>query len=65
MLHIDVPTSELRIGDKVAAKGDSGEFEVRAIEAHQGRLQVVDAGGGIHTYWRTSTVHLTRRNVSA
>jgi hypothetical protein len=51
---------DLQVGDRVMAQGDHPEYEVVSIDAHQGRVQVADPSGEVHTYHRTDTVEVTR-----
>ncbi len=51
---------ELQVGDTVAAQGDHPGYEVVAIGAAQGRVQVADATGRIHTYHRDDIVQVAR-----
>jgi hypothetical protein len=51
---------ELRAGDRVAAQGDHPGYEVVSVDAQQGRLQVADTRGEIHTYHRGDTVDVQR-----
>jgi hypothetical protein len=44
----------------VAAQKDDLDYEVAMVEVQQGRVQVADIAGGIHTYHQTGTVHVTR-----
>ena len=47
---------ELQVGDRVAAQGDHPGYEVVSVDAQQGRLQVADTRGEVHTYHRSDTV---------
>ncbi len=51
---------ELQVGDTVAAQGDDPGYEVVSIGAAQGRVQVADTTGEIHTYHRDDIVHVAR-----
>ncbi len=52
----DRKAGTLRVGDKVAARGDGAAYEVSAVDAQQGRVQVVDTTGGVHGYHETARV---------
>jgi hypothetical protein len=47
---------ELSPGDCVIGPDGEIEFEVRAVEQHQGKMQVVDTNGGAHHYWPNTSV---------
>jgi hypothetical protein len=47
---------DLRAGDHVAAQNDDLEYEVAGVDAQNGRVQVADTTGEVHTYHRTDTV---------
>ena len=51
---------ELQVGDTVAARGCHPEYQVASVEAHQGRLQVCDTAGEVHTYHRGDSVVVIR-----
>ena len=51
---------ELQGGDRVSARGDHPEYEVASVEARQGRLQITDTTGEVHTYHRGDTVGVIR-----
>jgi hypothetical protein len=57
---IDLATIDLRAGDEVAARNDDTEYEVGAIEALQGRVQVADTRGHVHTYHENEKVRVIR-----
>jgi hypothetical protein len=57
---IDAVASNLQAGDKVVAHGNHGEYEVRTVDIHQGRVQVTDTAGEIHTYHREDSLSVTR-----
>jgi hypothetical protein len=50
---------ELQAGDKVAAQGDDPAYEVLSINAQQGRVQIADTGGEVHTYHRDDMVEVS------
>ncbi len=50
---------DLRTGDHVAAQDDDLEYEVAGIDTQNGRVQVADTMGEVHTYHRTDTVDVT------
>jgi hypothetical protein len=49
---------DLRVGDRVAAQGDHLEYEVVSVDAQQGRVQVADTNGEVHTYHRSDLVEV-------
>ena len=52
--------ADLRVGDSVEAQGDHPGYEVASVDAQQGRVQVADTNGEVHTYHRTDTVEVAR-----
>jgi hypothetical protein len=57
---IDLVTIDLRVGDEVAARKDDAEYEVGTIEAQQGRVQVADTDGNVHSYHENETLSVIR-----
>ena len=51
---------ELRVGDRVAAQGGHPGYEVAAVDAAQGRVQIADTTGEVHIYHRADTVDAAR-----
>lgn len=51
----------LRPGDRVQPPKNQVTFEVAAIEFQQGRVQVTDTTGEVHTYHRSDPIELARR----
>jgi hypothetical protein len=51
---------DLRVGDRVAARGDHLEYEVVSVDAQHGRVQVADTNGEVHTYHRTDPIDVKR-----
>jgi hypothetical protein len=58
MTPADIPVSGLRRGDHVDADGPNSAYEVRHVETDQGRLQIIDTFGNIHSYHEKTTVHV-------
>jgi quercetin dioxygenase-like cupin family protein len=51
---------DLRAGDKVAAHNHETPYVVWSVQAGQGRVQVADTAGDVHTYHQTDTVTVAR-----
>ncbi len=60
---VDLSTIDLRTGDEVAAWKDDADYEVSVVEAHQGRVQVADTHGGVHSYHQNEKVRVRVRRL--
>ena len=58
--NMTLTAADLRVGDSVEAQGDHPGYEVASVDAQQGRVQVADTNGEVHTYHRTDTVEVAR-----
>ncbi|MDQ6838122.1 MAG: hypothetical protein M3137_07300 [Actinomycetota bacterium] len=58
----DLAAADLQTGDRVTAEGVNGQYDVGTTHGDQGRIQVADTAGRMHSYHRTDTVNVTRHN---